>query len=394
MVIQKVWNIFINNKCEICIKTKSHNKTIKYIRNLGINIYSTKYTKDSLYILIKEEELSKIEKFYNYKITNLYGIKKIKSKIKKNKKNTINALSIILLIFIYTRFIISIDVLTNNKELHSTILNELDKETLSIYTLSKSDKELLNIKNRILENNKNILEWMNIKRIGMKYIINIEPKVEKNKTEEKEYCNIIANKDAILTRVIAYSGTELKDVGDHIKKGDILISGDIEYNGEIKKEVCASGLAYGKTWYTINISLPKTYESTTELKKSRYNILIKNNNKKYKLFKPRLEKYKEQNKKILSIFGIEIFLQKEIEIATEVKEYSEEEASKVLDNLIVEKMNQVLKGEHKIIEKKVLKKNDNDSTIDIDIFIVAEEQVSEINYSKIEESIEQEQTYE
>lgn len=54
-------------------------------------------------------------------------------------------------------------------------------------------------------------------------------------------------------------------------------------------------------------------------------------------------------------------------------------------------MNKILEGNHQILEQKVLKKSDKDSTIDIEIFIVAEEQISTTSYDQPNQDIKKEQ---
>jgi len=72
------------------------------------------------------------------------------------------------LLFFYTRIIIQIDILTNNQDLYRAVLNELDKEGIRKYTFIKNDGELGKIKSIIVDNNRDILEWINIERKGMK----------------------------------------------------------------------------------------------------------------------------------------------------------------------------------------------------------------------------------
>lgn len=385
MVTQKAWNIFINNKIEVKIITKSANKTIKYIRNLNINIYNVSYKKDHINLVINYNDYNKVEKFFNVEIIKKYGINEIKDCIKKSKYPIIYFIFTILTIFLFTRVIIDINVITNNKDLQRTILNELDKEGLRKYTFIKSDPQILEIKNNILNKNKNLLEWINIERIGMKYVVNLEPKVEKNRIDHEEYCHVISLKDAMITRIIASNGMEIKAINDSVKKGEIIISGDISYNEEVKARVCATGIVYGKTWYTINISMPKKYEHISKKSKKRFNLGIEYNNKKTKIFKSRLQDYTEENKKIINIFGIELKLIKEIEVERTIKEYNQEELNKNIINLVDDKMSKTLEGEYEIIDRKVLKKSDNNSTIDIEIFIVAEEQISEVKATQITE---------
>ncbi len=209
----------------------------------------------------------------------------------------------------------------------------------------------------------------------MKYIINIEPKISKNKEESYSYCHIISTKDSIITRIITSKGTEIKDINDSVKKGDIIISGDITYNNELKNKVCASGKVYGRTWYTINLSLPRYYEEITKLNKTRYNLLYKYHNKSSKVFKSRLDKYLVENNKIINLLGFELYIQKEIAINTILKEYSTKELEDNIKKEIDNKLKHTLKGEYYIIDQKVLKKDINNSKINIELFIVAEEEI-------------------
>ena len=364
---------------EITIITRSPYKAIKYLNKLNINLYNIKYNNDSITILISQKDLNKVNKIYKYKINKIYGKKEIINYTKQNKISIIYLLSFLTLIFLFTRVIIDIDIISENKTLSSLIMNELEKNNIHKYSFIKSEGELSKIKGIILNNNKEYLEWINIERQGMKYIINLEPKVEKNKQEELPYCNIISSKNATVTRIITHKGEELVSVNDSVKKGDILISGDIKYNEEIKKQVCASGIVYGTTWYTINIEIPLNHEIINKLNKKRYNLLVEYNNKKNKIFKPRIKNYIEENNKIINLFGIELYLQKEIEVTKEIVPYTEEEISKLIENKINTTMSHTLNGEAKIIDRKVLKKQVNNSTIELEIFIIAEEQISITN---------------
>lgn len=375
MVIQKVWNIFITSLIDICITTKSPNKTIKYLKNLNINIYNIKYNKDNIIIRIKEKDLEKVNKYYNYEIIKYYGKARIINYLKTNTISLYFLFTIIIIIFLLTRFIISINVITEDSELKCLLLNELDKNNIKEYTLIKNPTKIALIKENIMNNNKDTIEWINIERKGMKYIVNVEPKVAKNKTEEPPYCNIISLKDSMVTRILTSKGTEVVETNDSVKKGDILISGDIKFNEEAKKQVCASGKVYGRTWYTVNISIPRNYEEITKLNKKRYNLSVAFNNKHYRLFKSRLKEYKTESKNLVNILGFQLNIDKDIEVKTDIKEYTDKELEKNIQKQITAKMKTTLNGESKIITQKVLKKDINNSKIDMEVFIVAEEEI-------------------
>ncbi len=364
---------------DIIIITKSPERVIKHLNRLNINIYNINYQKDKITLKIALKDLNKIDKYYNYKIIKEYGIKEYKSYIKKHKINIIYFLIILILIFLLTRITINIEVLTNNKDLQNHIINELDKLSLNKYSIIKTNQEITSIKETLSYNNKHLLEWINIERIGMKYIINIEPKIEKNKSEEHSYCNVISTKDALITRIITHKGVTQVSTNDSVSKDTILISGDIKYNEEIKKQICATGTVYGTTWYKINISIPLEYEKVEKLNKTRYNIILEYNNNKKNLLKQRLTDYIKEDKELINIFGTKLYLQKQIEVSKDITKLNEEELQNLIKEKIDETMSHKLKGEYKILDRKVLKKHINNSKIELEIFIVAEEQISTIS---------------
>ena len=64
-------------------------------------------------------------------------------------------------------------------------------------------------------------------------------------------------------------------------------------------------------------------------------------------------------------------------VSKEIKEYTPEELDKKVNELINAKIKNITHQENSILDKKVLKKEENNSTISIDIFIVAEEELGQ-----------------
>ena len=336
-----------------------------------INIYKIYSKNNNTYIKIKYKDIPKISKLYKYKAIKYYGPISIIEYIKNNKTQLIYLLSILLLIIIYSLLIIDIDIKSNNNHYIDIITKELKTNNIIKYSIRKPMNKIDIIKEQILNNNKDI-EWINIERVGMKYIINIEPRVIKEPTKENINCNIIAKKDGTITKIISSKGIELVEKNDVVKKGDILISGSIMFNDEVKSTVCATGNVYAKTWYTINIKTRKYYEKNTYTGKKRYNIII--NDK--KLLKEKYMNHKDTNKKIINILNNKIYISKELEYNKNYIKYDEQTLNKNISKLINEKLSIELKNDYKIIEQKVLKKIENNSTIELEYFIVAEELIS------------------
>ena len=176
-----------------------------------------------------------------------------------------------------------------SKDIYSNIMSYLKEKNIKTFTLYKSNNELNKISDEIMQENREFIDFISITRTGMKYIVNIEERIIKDKEEEKERCHIIAKKEGVITKIDAKKGITLVEEGSLVKKGDILISGEIILNEEIKDNTCAKGDIKANVWYKINISYPLTETIKTYTKREKVNLKMYN-----KYFKKRLyEKYDE-----------------------------------------------------------------------------------------------------
>ena len=72
----------------------------------------------------------------------------------------------------------------------------------------------------------NQIAYVSINVKGTNIFVNITKKDEsQNADENSYYCNIIAEKDGIIEKVVPRSGEAIVDEGDIVKKGDVLING-------------------------------------------------------------------------------------------------------------------------------------------------------------------------
>ena len=371
----------MNNKVIIEVNNYIKRFIDKCIQN-NINISNVKYlSNDKLTCLISFKDYKDLVKL-NYqshiKIIKYEGLNGLKKHLKEN----IYYYLLILLCFIYmdiiTSYIIKIDIIHENKQIRNLINNELKENDITPYSLSKSFNELEKIKDNIIKNNPNKIEWLSITRNGMKYIINVEERKINNLKEDNTPQNIIATKDAQITKIISNRGEVLVRSGDLVKKGDILISGNIYLYDEIKGLTKAEGIVYGNVWYETNIKIPKEKEITKNTGRERYNLNINNKillKNKYKLFK-------QDNIKELKILFFKIKIYKEIEYTKYNYKLSNKDIEIELNNSLKKAFNDKLKDRGKIINQKVLKKTENNSTIEYRIFVITNEIIS--TNSKIE----------
>lgn len=367
----------INRLIDVSISTNSL-KDIKLIKSLNINIYDIKYLDKSIIITINVDDFDKVSDFFNCNICNKHGFNYYIDKFKNNIFIYLPLFIIILFINIISNFIIDIKVYCSDIELKNYIINELDKNNINKFQFKHDDNYIFDLSNNILENNRDKLEWINIKRVGMTYEIRFVPKVSKEINNNYSYCNIIAKRDGVIKRIITTKGVELKDINDSVSKGDVIVSGDIVYNEESKSHVCADGVVMANTWYQIDLTVPKYYEEKVYEDKSKLNLIFKHNNKTKKLFKH--NEYDNDEKRLFNFFGVDIYYSKDRKYYYETYKYTEDEINNLIDSLIDKYVNENLSIKSSIVERKVLKKEENDSKIYLVIFIVVLEDIGEIEY--------------
>ena len=206
--------------------------------------------------------------------------------------------------------------------------------------------------------------------------VRIEKRIIKEEETTSSPCHIVANKSGVIMMISTKKGVSLVNIQDVVKKGDILISGDITLNDEVKKSTCASGEVYAEVWYQIKAELPLTEQISHDTGKMRYNFMIEKNNQKTVLLKSRIKNDKRvENKKLFNIFGYSFYLQKEYEIKKNTITYKEDEITKKAISLIEDKVKLNNHEFEEIISEKVLQKEIKNNKLYIELFMAVKEQI-------------------
>ena len=378
----------IKHNVLVSVKSKNKNKLLLRIYNNGINIRKLKYTKDGLEFETSLNNYYKLKKYmvsYKFKIKNNTGIYLLFSKIKEKKNFLLNLLLAISLIFIFSNTIVSVKVVHSKKYIREIVEKSLEEYGVTRLSWQKSYEELQDIKEKILEDYPKNIEWLEIEKIGMTYEVRVEERIITEIKSGKTACNIVASKGGVITKINFNKGQEIKQVGDYVSEGDILISGDIKFNEESKNTVCATGDVYAEVWYTTEVKLPLDYVEEKFTGKKRYNFSVNET----KIFRSRLEKYKTDKKKMFSIFNYDFYLLTEKEVTSRKYKYNEKEALKKALELSNQKIMLKLDKNERIINQKVLKNSINNSTIYIEAFTSVEENISkQVDYVKEEKEVE------
>lgn len=355
------------------------NRFIKKCIDNNINLYNISYVKDKMVVLIDVKDYLKIKRLNYYskiRVVKYDGLLNIKKIIKDN----MFYISVIFLSFIWmnllTNYIVDIEIIHSNSGIRRLLKEELDKNNVKRFSLAYSFEELDNITKKILANNKNNLEWVSIKKDGMKYIVRAEERIIKSEVVSDKPRDIVASKDAYITKVIGSKGNVLVRQGEYVKKGTVLISGKITLYEDVKGVTSASGSVYGNVWYECTVETPKEISSERLTGRKRYNLNVGNKI----LLRNKYQNFRQKNIREIKIFGLKIKFYREEEVEIIKTKTDDEYALRRLKEEFDKKLN----GKGVIIYQKVLKKEENNSTIKYRVFIITNELINA--YSYFEES--------
>lgn len=375
------------NKYIIIKVTHDIKRFINKCNNYNIELYNIKYIdKDNIIVKIKKDDFDNI-KIYNYysniEIYNKVGIDYYIHKINELKYFILCFVVMIICMFLVSNIILKINVIHSNKKVRELVYSELYDNDIKIFSIKKDFNKLENIKNKILENNRDKLEWISITNIGMTYVVRVEERIIDNIKNEYDYCNVVATKEGIVTNIFSDKGDILVNVNDIVRKDDILITGNLIVNEETKNYTCASGRVMAKVWYTTNISLKRDYLKKEYTGKKRINFYIN-----HKVL--RNNKYSKFDKKYI-INNKYIKVYKEIEYKEKKYKYNELDSVNKALLEIDNKFKNKLGDKGQIIDKKILNKTINNKEINIDVFVITLEDISkqiELNKEGINNNIE------
>ena len=361
----------------IWLKLKLRDKNRFLIRTFKekITLYEIKEEKDVCYVKIDRQDKEKIKKMWFVKILDEknIGLSRVKEKIYQNRIFLFSSLIGLILLFLLSHVMVSVNVIHESKEIRDFLEIELAERGIKKNTWKKNYNELEEIKEDILNSFPDKLEWLEIEIKGMNYIVRVEERKLNDPNHEEKLCHLVALKDGIIKEMVYEKGMSLVKQNDAVKKGDILISGIIKNNEEEVGYTCAKGSIYAEVWYKVTVSIPLTYEEATKTGKKRWNFKLNDT----PIFKNRLTNFSEEKHLLLSLFGQKLYFVVQNEEEKQAKTYSEEEALEEATLKATSKVESTLKDKEKILTKKVLKKEVNDSTMVVEVFVVVLENIAQ-----------------
>ncbi len=365
--------IWVRSKCS------DYYRFISKVQYLSINILDIKYENNYVYLKIDSKYLDKLNKYlvsYKFRVVNVTGIYKVIEILKKNYIFVICLFIGLILFLVFSNMIVKINIIHENREIREIISDELDEYGITVLSFKKSYSELDKIREEILDKYPDKLDWMEFDVNGMVLNVRIEERIITDTTIEDKVCDLVATKSGVINDILVSEGEVKVNINDYVREGDTLVSGVITYNEEDKRYTCASGRIYATTWYTASVSIPLEYKEYVETGKKKYNIVWEVDGNKKKILKDRFTSFNSSLSNILRVFDFNLYVETQRETEEVIKTYTEEEALSVGINKAISSIEVTLGEFDEIIDKKVLKKYANNSTMDIEVFIIVKELIS------------------
>lgn len=235
------------------------------------------------------------------------------------------------------------------------------KSSIDVYALEKQLEA---------ENGDIVWIWSRIEGSTLK--LKVEEKVNPPEKNEKEDECIVANYDGEIKKIYVNSGKSLVDVGDIVKKGDILIDG-IRGNDENQTRVEPKGVVVANTFYQKKIQIQvrgEKLERNGNFDKDMYislagkRIYLKKSINKYEYY----DRIEEKGKVITCIY----YYEKEYKKISEPVELLKKDAVERLK----ESLENNLKNGAKIIDQNITYNEIDSERIDVIVDFVVEQEIT------------------
>ena len=374
-----------NDYIKVKIEGKNVNNYLKWLIKKHIYIINVNIIRHNLMEIIIEyknyKKLFTFSKTYKIEIIEKYGKLKITDKLIKNIPIILSIITSIVVLYILSNIIFSVEIIYNDKDIVDKINKELEKYNIKKYHKKKNYTYIDKVKKKILDDNKDILEWIEIEEYGTKYIIRLVERKKEDKQSTYKYQSIVASKNAVINSIKAYTGEKIKSINEYVKKGEVIISGILTTSNDEKKYLKADGIVYGEVWYKVNVEYPFYYKEEKLTGKSKDTIMINFLNKKIPIFSyNKYKQFKTSKKEILTNNLIPISVSKEKLYELSIKEqiYTKEE---VIQKAINESKKKLLEKNTNILEIKevhILEEQNLNSKMKLVLFVSAIENITDI----------------
>ncbi|MCL2873834.1 MAG: sporulation protein YqfD [Defluviitaleaceae bacterium] len=264
--MQYIWN-FLRGFVLVKITGLSVERFINVAAFNGVNMWDIFKTRDGIVMKVSVKEFKKLKDArrktgVKLKIISKTGVPFFLFRYRKRKLLLGGVLFFLFTLYFMSSFIWLIDIEGTERIEVDAIIESLNREGLTVGAF-KNQISPNDIENILLEEFDDI-SWVNIHIRGTRAHITLTEILPKPEVIDRGIpTNVIASKSGVITRIATSAGTPLRNVGDLVQVGEILVSGEVivkqDESGEIINFVHAESEVWARVNYEINFLLPYEY---------------------------------------------------------------------------------------------------------------------------------------
>lgn len=376
------------------IKGKNPKRFLSKLLKLKINIADIKYEKDKILLKVSYEDyknIKQIKTIYTIKIIKTSGKKKLLEQVIKYKIPLLTFIISVFFLLIISSFILFINIDTENKNIKKIIKENLQENNVTLYSQKKGYTKLKEITQNIKNNNLDNIEWIEIDQKGVVLTVKVIERLSNNTNANNNYKDIVASKNGYIKKIYSRKGEVLKNIDDYVKKGDIIISGNIFRNDKVVDRVKANGKVYAEVWYIVKLNDKLIHQEITPKAVGKQKLILKVNKKEITFLTIPKKVITENKKNFFKNDIFSLYLKQEKNYQKETTKYKENDLTDILNKRAKNAINKNLKRDEYIIKQKTLKKYIKNGKMYIEVFFKTYEDISlEKDSVKIEEKVEEE----
>lgn len=392
----KLWN-YLRGYVIIEICGFSAERFINLAINKGIVFRRLSRSKKGIYLCVSLKSFKRLKECSKKSKCRIKIIKRcgVPFFIYRNRKRYFFSLGIVMFIFLlYTlsSFIWQINIEGNTRINEAELLSFCREQGFKTGTYKKNidTKELI----RLMKNRFPDISWATIKIEGTLATVKIAEVVPEPEAEDtSKPCSIIARCDGIITSIITSKGTPAVKINDTVKKGDILVSGELviknDETGTLTEYVHSIADIKAKQWYNININIPLEYKEKLYTGNSQKSIGFKilenklepNFPKKKIYFKNYDTIVKEKQLSAGEAFPLpfSLLIKENREYTLVSKKRTEEEAKALAEKKLNTEIINRFSAESEIADKRLVFSK-TDSELKLNALVVIIDNIGEIQY--------------
>lgn len=381
----------------LTLRIKMNKKNFRrYINEVRASIKNVRYNENNVLFTISEQSYKTI-KDYPHTIINDYRFVTIKHKILQNIGVVIGLFMFLLYLYVRSSTVTNIHFAVDTDK-NNNIKTYLEDKLVNIVGMKFLKNDLIDI-NLELRKEYSYFEWISVRKVGTVLVVdNITSNINvPNEIVNEGVGDFVAEKSGIIKFFKIKEGVPLINYNQYVKKGDLLVSGDLFIKRDFGDEylyIYPEGYVIAEVWNY------EEFEVKKEVLEKIHTGNIHSENE-YSFFGIKLtfnkfkDKYKEyevvEEEKELKVFNrnIGLFSQKKIyyyQLSDIIKEYNKEDADKYCRTSIIKKFQEETKYDDEvIISINIIDFEETEESFKIRYLVIKNENIAEFKRRVIDE---------